>query len=82
MKRGTIAGIIILSVFIAVLASYFASSSPDGLEKIAETLGFIGSEEGTFGFFSDYSLLTGIIGLLIVYALFKSIGMITTKFSK
>jgi len=30
-----------VSLFIAGFASYYASSSPDGLEKVAEDIGFI-----------------------------------------
>ena len=63
----------------AVLASFFASSSPDGLEKVAKTLGFIESEQGTFGVFSDYSLISGIVGLLIMYGLFKGISLLASK---
>ena len=31
--------IILLSILIATLAAFFASSNPDGLEKVAESLG-------------------------------------------
>ena len=30
-----------LSIFLAVVVSFYASSSPDGLEKVAEDIGFI-----------------------------------------
>jgi cobalt/nickel transport protein len=38
-KKFLIAGFAI-SLFIAGFASYYASSSPDGLEKVAEDIGF------------------------------------------
>lgn len=34
-----------LSVFLAAFASWYASSSPDGLEKVAEDTGFLDSAE-------------------------------------
>ena len=39
-KKFLIAGFAV-SLFIAGFASYYASSSPDGLEKVAEDIGFI-----------------------------------------
>jgi cobalt/nickel transport protein len=39
-KKLLIAGFAV-SLFIAGFASYYASSSPDGLEKVAEDIGFI-----------------------------------------
>ncbi|MFC1559679.1 PDGLE domain-containing protein [Candidatus Margulisiibacteriota bacterium] len=82
MNKKTVWYVILISIIVAILASYFASASPDGLEKVAETFGFIEDANGTFGFFSDYTLFTGIIGLLIIFATFKGIGLLITKASQ
>jgi cobalt/nickel transport protein len=47
MKRKDIIIGLIVALFLAGLISIFASSSPDGLEKVAENLGFLEKGEGT-----------------------------------
>jgi len=72
---------LIISLFLAGFLSPFASSFPDGLEKVAEELGFI--EQGKIILFAplaDYLFpgienerlaisLAGIIGTLLVFGL-------------
>lgn len=69
---------LLVSLFLAGVVSFYASSSPDGLEKVAEDVGFIGSAEdsATAGSpFSDYGVagvaderlsvgLAGVAGLI------------------
>jgi cobalt/nickel transport protein len=43
-KRFLLAGLLV-SLLLAVFVSFYASSSPDGLEKVAEDIGFIESAE-------------------------------------
>jgi len=68
-----------LSVFVGSFLSLFASSSPDGLEKIAEVQGFLGQGEQLFvAVIPDYMMpgvyneqlatsLAGIVGTSVVF---------------
>jgi len=73
--------IIFLALAIAVLAAFFASSNPDGLEKVAHKLGFI--EKGTSGnsIMTDYrfplihnsgisTAVAGVTGTLLIFGAF------------
>ena len=83
-----------ISLLVALFLSPFASTSPDSLEKVAETKGF--SEKGkgwTFwghAPFSDYSLpwiengkvstaLSGVIGTLAIFFITIGIGKAIKK---
>ena len=82
---------IVISLLIATFLSPFASSFPDGLEKVAERLGF--AEKATeainskFFVIKDYSIsftdnefwkgaLAGLFGVLIVLAVFGIIFLV------
>lgn len=79
---------------IVVLLSPIASASPDGLERVAEDLGFISHETGTtFSILPDYSLpvlgntsistiFAGIIGICIVSLVVTIIARTIRKSSK
>jgi cobalt/nickel transport system permease protein len=41
-----VAGGVVVALLIGILAVFFASPSPDGLESVAEELGFLGSAQG------------------------------------
>jgi cobalt/nickel transport protein len=86
-----------VALLVALLLSPFASPSPDGLEKIAETKGF--SEKGkgwTFwkvAPFSDYTLpwiknekvstaLSGLIGTLAIFLIALGVGRLIKKIPK
>lgn len=73
--------ILIIAFTIVVIASIFASNSPDGLEKVAETLGFSETAKGTPGLMQDYLIpnvksgtlskaLAGVAGIILVFSLF------------
>ena len=75
-RRRVAAGLLIAGATVG-LASLFASTSPDGLEKIATDLGFINTSQAVpFELFADYSVpgfsgaagtaLAGVIGALVV----------------
>ncbi len=75
-RRRVAAGLLIAGATVG-LASLFASTSPDGLEKIATDIGFINtSQAAPFELFADYSVpgfdgaagtaLAGVIGALVV----------------
>jgi len=82
---------IIASTIIAMFISPFASAFPDGLEKVAENLGFIDSATNTIGeeFFviPDYTFfyvqneawqgpLAGLFGVLIILVIFGIVYLI------
>lgn len=70
----------------AVLLSPFASSSPDGLERVAQNLGFLGSgQEAPFQILPDYTIpifgetafstiLAGIVGAVVLMGLLILLG--------
>ena len=85
----------VITVVIAVLLSPFASSHPDGLERVAEDHGFIEQAEGGFALspFADYVVnvplgetwqvaLAGLIGILVMAAVLWGIGKLFTVRSK
>lgn len=73
-------GALILALFLAIL-SPLASSSPDGLEKVAEDKGFIDTAlEASYNIIPDYAMpgiangaeatiLAGIIGTLVLFGI-------------
>lgn len=83
MRRGNIAllagGLVVALLVVLVLAPN-ASSSPDGLERVAEDQGFADSAEGSrFDLLPDYTIpgvdneaastvLAGAVGVLVVAA--------------
>ena len=84
-----LAAIALLVVFLAVFLP-FASSSPDGLEKVAQSFGVKELEPLWRGFMSDYSvevfenpyvstLLAGVFGTLMVLAASFVFGKVITK---
>jgi hypothetical protein len=76
--------IVLFSILIVILAAFFASSSPDGLEKVAEKLGFIGKGAESRSILTDYSLpflksgpvntaAAGVVGVGLILATFLGI---------
>ncbi len=74
--KGYVKALILILVCLAVLIP-FASSDPDGLEKVAETLGVEETESPSVGLMPDYTvpavenvysstLIAGIIGVVLV----------------
>jgi cobalt/nickel transport protein len=83
-----------ISLLLAFFLSPFASSSPDGLEKVAETKGFLEKGESwkvwKHAPFSDYSIswiknekvstaLSGLIGTLAIFLIVIGIGKLMKK---
>ena len=92
MKRFIII-ILAVSIIIAGFVSWFASTHPDGLERIAEDKGFIEKEEeSSYKIFPDYSIpginplwsngIAGIIGTLAVFGLVMLLGKFITRKNK
>ena len=66
----------LISVVIAVLAAFFASANPDGLDFISEQLGFAGKAIEHPGL--PYSL--GVIGVLLMLGFFWGVGRILKSY--
>jgi len=88
MKGGTKA-IILIIIGLAVLIP-FTSTHPDGLEKVAESLGIEESEPIWSGLMPDYTfhftenpyltkLISGLIGLFLVFSVAWGIGWATAR---
>jgi cobalt/nickel transport protein len=84
-----LAALTVLVVFLSILIP-FASSSPDGLEKVAKSLGIEETEPMWRGLMFDYSieglenprlstLTAGILGILIVFGATAILGATITK---
>lgn len=69
MKR-----IVLAAMAIAAAASLFASTHPDGLDKTAQILGFAGRAKDHPSLMAGYSFVSGIAGVLIIFALFWSLA--------
>jgi cobalt/nickel transport protein len=78
-----------VSLLLALFLSPFASSSPDGLEKVAETKGFSEKGEGgkvwKYAPFSEYTIpwiknekvstaFSGLIGTLAIFSIVMGVG--------
>jgi len=79
--------IIIISIVVVVLAGLLASTLPDGLEKVAKSLGFDKKAAGSPAVFIDHILpafpyptfsiiIGGLIGIIIIIFIFKSIAKV------
>jgi hypothetical protein len=80
---------LLISVVLAAL-SPLASRSPDGLNKVAETHGFIGLEQGSpFELLAHYAfpginnhalatILSGVLGTAVLFGLVYGLGKLVT----
>lgn len=82
--------VLLLSTLTAALAAFFASSHPDGLEKVAEKLGFMGKGLARHSLMTDYMIpfishptlsttLAGICGVIIIFTLFWGFARMAKK---
>jgi len=73
--------LLLISLLLVVLAAFFASTHPDGLDKTAEKLGFAGKGTERHSLFTGYAVpflpegvistaLAGTAGVMIVAGLF------------
>lgn len=88
--RGAVGGIALVGLLMAAgaaLLSPLASGDPDGLERVAENLGFLErAQDAPFNVLPDYTvpgldgsistILAGVVGLLIVFALAYGIAQL------
>ncbi|MFA6215387.1 MAG: PDGLE domain-containing protein [Patescibacteria group bacterium] len=83
--------ILIVSTLVGGILSLLASSFPDGLEKVAETHGFITAAKSVFlGIMPDYVFpgigfeslaisLAGVLGTLVTFCLIIILGKIIVR---
>lgn len=75
-----VAGGLSIAAIVVVVAAFLASGDPDGLERVAEDIGFIGAgQDSPFTIIADYvfpgvdgpmaTILAGLIGIAVVFAL-------------
>ena len=87
--KGYIKALILILVCLAILIP-FASSDPDGLEKVAETLGVEETESPSEGIMPDYTvpvveneygstLIAGVVGVFLVLGAAFVLGKSMTK---
>jgi len=78
-RRGWVVGALAIAALVVVLAAYLASGDPDGLERVAEDVGFIGAgQDSPFAIIADYvfpgmdgpmaTILAGLLGVAAVFA--------------
>lgn len=84
--KGVTKAVILIILGLAVLIP-FASTNPDGLEKVAESLGLEESESIWSGLMPDYTfpftensymtkLISGLIGLFLVFSVAWGVGWV------
>ena len=89
MRRFTILALAV-AIGLGAAASPFASSSPDGLERVAGDQGFLGNARAAlFSIIPDYTvpgvdgnlstILAGLIGVVLVFAIMLLVGRILAR---
>ncbi len=79
-----------LAALVVVGAALWASADPDGLERVAEDIGFIGAgQDSPFSVLADYvfpgldgpmaTIVAGIIGIAILFGLAWGIGKLLAR---
>jgi hypothetical protein len=79
-----------ISLVVVVAAALFASSDPDGLERVADDIGFLDAAEGSpFAVIADYvfpgidgplaTIVAGAIGVLVLFALVWLVGRLLAR---
>lgn len=82
--RWALAGLAV-AVIVVVAAAIWASADPDGLERVAEDVGFIGAgQDSPFSIIADYvfpgldgpmaTIVAGIIGVVVLFGIVWLIG--------
>ncbi|MBP6975577.1 MAG: PDGLE domain-containing protein [Candidatus Moranbacteria bacterium] len=86
MRRSRWIAVLVAAFFVGGYVSLLASSSPDGLEKVAEMQGFLTlAAQSSGGILADYRMpgvdnvslstsLTGMIGTLFVFGMLFFLG--------
>ena len=81
---------ILLAGFISLAAAFWASTHPDGLDKVAETFGFAHKAVEHQGLMAGYALpflpagpistaIAGMIGVLVVFSLISGLKFFLSR---
>ena len=84
-RPGWVLVALLVALGVVVAAALWASADPDGLERVAEDIGFLDAAEGSpFSVIADYvfpgmdgplaTILAGAIGVLLVFGLVWLVG--------
>ena len=79
VRRWWVVGGLAIAALVVVVAAYLASGDPDGLERVAEDIGFSGAgQDNPFTIIADYvfpgvdgpmaTILAGLLGVAAVFA--------------
>lgn len=85
MSKKSFALLIAIAILIAVLAGFFTSKHPDGLIKVARTMGFDRKSVSSPAIYVDQQLhaipggavtaaVSGIFGIILILFIFRSIS--------
>ena len=90
-RRGWwVAGGLAIAAIVVVVAAFLASGDPDGLERVAEDIGFIGAgQDSPFTIIADYvfpgvdgpmaTILAGLLGIAVVFVLVWLTGRLLAR---
>jgi len=84
-RTGWVLAGLAIAVVVVVAAAFFASGDPDGLERVAENLGFGDAAEGSpFSIIADYvvpgldgplaTVVAGVVGVVVLFVLLWLVG--------
>ena len=84
-RTGWVLAGLTIAVVVVVAAAFLASGDPDGLERVAENLGFGDAAEGSpFSIIADYvvpgldgplaTVVAGVIGVAVLFVLLWLVG--------
>ena len=85
-----VAGGLAIAAIVVVVAAFVASGDSDGLERVAEDIGFIGAgQDSPFTIIADYvfpgmdgpmaTILAGLVGIAVVFALVWLTGRLLAR---
>jgi uncharacterized membrane protein YeaQ/YmgE (transglycosylase-associated protein family) len=74
MNNKNVLWLLIAAILVGFMASLLASQNPDGLKRVAEILGFSHNEIATPSLFPGYSIITCIVGIILIIFIFKSLS--------
>jgi hypothetical protein len=89
-RTGWVLAGLTIAVVVVVAAAFFASGDPDGLERVAENLGFGDAADGSpFSIIADYvvpgidgplaTIVAGVIGVAVVFGLVLLVGRVLAR---
>jgi hypothetical protein len=89
-RPGWVAIALLVALGVVVAAALWASADPDGLERVAEDIGFLDAAQGSpFTVIADYvfpgldgplaTILAGVIGVTLLFGLLWIVGRLLSR---